>query len=58
MSRLDHELETGSKKLRTKETLCLFIAFFTLTGILGGFVFWTLSDLPRVNDRIIKSFLK
>jgi penicillin-binding protein 1A len=49
MSRLEHELETAGKKLRTKETLCLFIAFFTLTGILGGFVFWTLSDLPRVN---------
>lgn len=49
MSRLDYELKKAGKKSKIKKTAFVFISICALVGITGGFVYWTLSDLPRVN---------
>ena len=49
MSRLEQELEKEAGKLKSKKLIYYFIFICALTGILGGFVYWTLSDLPKVN---------
>ncbi len=49
MSTLKQELETAQKKPTTMRTISIFILVCALTGILGGYVCWTVSDLPRVN---------
>lgn len=33
---------------KTRKTTIAFILFSVLTGILGGFLYWTISDLPNV----------
>lgn len=49
MSRLEQELETAAEKLKSRKLIYFFISICALTGIIGGFVYWTLADLPRVN---------
>jgi penicillin-binding protein 1A len=49
MSRLDHELEKAEGRSKTGKTAIVFVFFCAFAGILGGFVYWTLSDLPKVN---------
>ncbi|MEW6108551.1 MAG: penicillin-binding protein 1A [Nitrospirota bacterium] len=49
MSRLEQELEAAAKKSKTKKLISIFVFFSALCGIIGGFAYWTLSDLPRVN---------
>jgi len=49
MSRLEQELEKEAEKSKSKKLIYYFIFICALTGILGGFVYWTLSDLPKVN---------
>lgn len=49
MSRLEQELETAAKKSKTKKRIFAFIFVAAFFGVIGGFVYWTLFDLPRVN---------
>jgi len=49
MSRLEEELAREEKTSGTRKWLLFFLLLSSLLGSLGGFVYWTLSDLPRVN---------
>ncbi len=49
MSNLDQELEKAEGKIRSKKFIYIFILVGAIFGTIGGFVYWTLSDLPRVN---------
>ncbi len=49
MSRLEQELETAAGRLKSRKLIYIFISICALTGIIGGIVYWTLADLPRVN---------
>ncbi len=49
MSNLDDDLVKADKASAYRIFLTVFIIFGSLAGIAGGVLFWTLSDLPRVN---------
>ncbi len=49
MSRLEQELEKIIKSLKTRRTVLIFIFISAFAGIIGGSVYWILSDLPRLN---------
>ena len=49
MSSLDQELREAEERTGSRRFLYIFIFLCAVFGIIGGFVFWTLSDLPRVN---------
>lgn len=49
MSRLEQELETAAGRLKSRKLTYIFISICALTGIIGGIVYWTFADLPRVN---------
>jgi penicillin-binding protein 1A len=49
MSRLEEELRQAEKKYGIRNVAFIFIFFSALLGVAGGLVYWTLSDLPRVN---------
>jgi penicillin-binding protein 1A len=50
MSRLEQELEKAEKKSLFKKIIIGLILFSTFMGILGGFVYWTISDLPKIKS--------
>ncbi len=39
----------AEQKSRLRTFIILFVIFCALSGVIGGFVYWTVSDLPRVN---------
>ncbi len=41
--------KTAKRKSLYKRTLLVFIVLSSLIGILGGFIYWTVSDLPKIN---------
>lgn len=49
MSDLQQQLQAQRNSFRSRKLLIIFISLCAVTGILGGFVYWTLSDLPHVN---------
>ena len=49
MSGLKQDIRRTEEKARTRKLLYVFIAVCAICGIIGGFVYWTVSDLPRVN---------
>ncbi len=49
MSTLQQDLRRAEKKTRSRKFLYLFVFACAVCGIIGGFVYWTLSDLPKVN---------
>ena len=49
MSGLKQEIRHLEEQARTRKLLYVFIAVCAACGIIGGFVYWTVSDLPRVN---------
>lgn len=49
MSRLDQELKNSVKHARFRKSFSVLIVISALAGSIGGFFYWTLSDLPRVN---------
>ncbi|MBI5187838.1 MAG: penicillin-binding protein 1A [Nitrospirae bacterium] len=50
MSRLEQELERAEKSSKIKKVIIALGVLSILIGILGGFVYWTLSDLPRIKS--------
>lgn len=49
MSRLERELKTSEQSARFRKKLAILVLVSALFGIPGGFLYWTLSGLPRVN---------
>ncbi len=49
MSGLDQDIRQAEKRARYRGPVLLFLVLAALAGIGGGFLYWTLSDLPRVN---------
>ncbi len=49
MSNLEHDLEKAEKVTAYRKFMITFILVGATAGIAGGFLFWMLSDLPRVN---------
>ncbi|MFZ2197636.1 MAG: PBP1A family penicillin-binding protein [Thermodesulfovibrionales bacterium] len=49
MSGLKQEIRRTEEQAGTRRLLYVFIAACAICGIIGGFVYWTVSDLPRVN---------
>jgi penicillin-binding protein 1A len=49
MFTLQQDIERAEKSSGSKTLLVLFLLFCALSGIAGGFLAWTLSDLPAVN---------
>ena len=49
MSGFEQDIRRTEEKARTRKMLYVFIAICAVCGILGGLVYWTVSDLPRVN---------
>jgi penicillin-binding protein 1A len=49
MSTLQQDIENAEKTSRSKTLFILFFLFCVLSGIAGGFLYWTFSDLPAVN---------
>jgi penicillin-binding protein 1A len=49
MSNLGQDLRKAEVKARSRKFLYLFVFACALCGVLGGFLYWTLSDLPQVN---------
>ena len=49
MSNLEQDIARTEQKSRSRTFIILFLLFCALSGIIGGFVYWTVSDLPRVN---------
>lgn len=49
MPGLRQEISRAEEQARTRKLLYVFIAVCAVCGIFGGFVYWTVSDLPRVN---------
>ncbi len=48
MSRLEQELKRAEKASKVKTAFIIVTAFSIIAGIIGGFLYWTLSDLPRI----------
>jgi membrane peptidoglycan carboxypeptidase len=49
MSRLQQDIEKAEKSSRSKILFVLFFLFCVFSGIAGGALYWTFSDLPAVN---------
>ncbi|MEW6215145.1 MAG: PBP1A family penicillin-binding protein [Nitrospirota bacterium] len=47
MTRLEQELEGAERRSTSKEIIVLII-FSALVGILGGFIYWTIYELPKI----------
>jgi penicillin-binding protein 1A len=50
MSRLEQELEKAEKKFLFRKIITGLIILSAFIGILGGFVYWTISDLPKIKS--------
>jgi|MudIll2142460700_1097286.scaffolds.fasta_scaffold17702_2 penicillin-binding protein 1A len=49
MSNLEHDLEKVENVSASRKFIIIFILVGAMAGIAGGLLFWTLSDLPRIN---------
>jgi penicillin-binding protein 1A len=49
MSTLERDVRKAEESPLSRTAVIVFIIFCALSGIIGGFVYWTFSDLPRVN---------
>jgi penicillin-binding protein 1A len=49
MSRLEDDLKTSHGKSRKTVTILVLLFLCASAGVIGGAVFWTLSDLPSIN---------
>jgi penicillin-binding protein 1A len=49
MSNLEQDISRAEEKSRSRIFIILFVLICAASGIIGGFVYWTLSDLPKVN---------
>jgi penicillin-binding protein 1A len=49
MSGLEQELAEEERRGGARKWLYLLVFISAVLGVLGGFVYWTVSDLPRVN---------
>jgi penicillin-binding protein 1A len=49
MSGFEDDLQKAEKKSRFRVLFIIFFVFGALAGVGGGFLYWTLSDLPKVN---------
>src|SRR4030042_4510239 len=50
MSRLEQELEKAERTSKLKKTAAVFIIISAFIGTLGGFIYWTISDLPKTKS--------
>lgn len=50
MSRLEQELEKSEKSTTPNKIIILFVIFSAFIGALGGFIYWTTSDLPKIKS--------
>ncbi len=50
MSKLSQELGKAEEKGRSRKLVYLFVFACAVCGILGGAVYWAVSDLPQVNS--------
>ncbi|MEW6419114.1 MAG: PBP1A family penicillin-binding protein [Nitrospirota bacterium] len=48
MTRLEQDLKKAERRSISKRIITGLIIFSALTGILGGFVYWAISDLPNI----------
>ncbi len=49
MSKIEQDIRKAESRSYSKKFLYTLILLGVLTGILGGLVYWTVSDLPKVN---------
>jgi len=49
MANLEHDLEKAKNVSASRKFIIIFILVGAMAGIAGGLLFWTLSDLPRIN---------
>src|ERR1700690_2359370 len=49
MSDLHQELDAAEERPSSKKIIIIFVLACAFSGMLGGFVYWMLLDLPRVN---------
>src|SRR3990172_4564751 len=49
MSKLEQDIEKAVGAVLSRKLLSVLVLLGALTGILGGLVYWTVSDLPKVN---------
>jgi penicillin-binding protein 1A len=49
MSDLEQDLERAEKNRTSKKGAVIFVIVCLISGIIGGVIYWTFSDLPRVN---------
>lgn len=49
MSELEDDLEKAEKRSRFRIFIMVLFSLGALAGVCGGFLYWTLSDLPKVN---------
>ncbi|MBI5847959.1 MAG: PBP1A family penicillin-binding protein [Nitrospirae bacterium] len=49
MSGLEDDLQKAEKRSRFRVLISIFFVLGALAGVGGGFVYWTLSDLPKLN---------
>lgn len=49
MSKIEQDIRKAESRSYSKKLLYTLILLGVLTGILGGLVYWTVSDLPKVN---------
>jgi penicillin-binding protein 1A len=50
MSMLEQELEKAEKNFLFRKIIIGLIILSAFIGILGGFVYWTISDLPKIKS--------
>jgi penicillin-binding protein 1A len=50
MTRIEQELEKAETKSKFKKIFIVLISISFLIGALGGFIYWTLSDLPKLQS--------
>jgi penicillin-binding protein 1A len=50
MSRLEQELEKAEKSFLFRKIIIGLIILSAFIGVLGGFVYWTISDLPNIKS--------
>jgi penicillin-binding protein 1A len=49
MSKLEEDIRKAELSFRPGKLLCVFVFSAILAGVLGGLVYWMVSDLPSVN---------
>ncbi|MDH4232874.1 MAG: PBP1A family penicillin-binding protein [Nitrospirota bacterium] len=50
MSQIEQDILKAERFARQKKLLYIFVSLSILAGMLGGLVYWTVADLPKVNS--------